>query len=46
MYTVNVGYGRTEIADALRDQVVTLNYFSLSAANIPAARFAERLVHK
>lgn len=39
-------YGRTEIADAVRDQIATLNYFSLSAANIPAARFAEKLISK
>ncbi|WP_338112648.1 aspartate aminotransferase family protein [Zooshikella ganghwensis] len=45
-WTVNVGYGRTEIADAVRDQLVTMNYFAQTAGNIPAAQFAERLLSK
>ena len=28
VWTVNVGYGRTEIADAVRDQLVEMNYFA------------------
>ena len=46
VWTVNVGYGRTEIADAVRDQLVTLNYFAHTAGNVPAAQFAERLIEK
>ncbi|MEH6627762.1 MAG: aminotransferase [Motiliproteus sp.] len=46
VWTVNVGYGRTEIADAVRDQLVTLNYFAQTAGNIPAALFAEKLIEK
>tara|TARA_R110000744_G_scaffold21536_9_gene55639 strand:- start:9924 stop:11312 length:1389 start_codon:yes stop_codon:yes gene_type:complete len=46
VWTVNVGYGRTEIADAVRDQLVTLNYFAQTAGNVPAAQFAERLISK
>ncbi|GAB3105446.1 aminotransferase class III-fold pyridoxal phosphate-dependent enzyme [Aestuariicella hydrocarbonica] len=46
VWTVNVGYGRTEIADAVRDQLVTMNYFAQTAGNIPAAQFAERLLEK
>jgi taurine-pyruvate aminotransferase len=46
LWTVNVGYGREEIANAVRDQLLQLNFFSHSAANIPAARLAERLVSK
>ncbi len=46
VWTVNVGYGRTEIADAVRDQLVTLNYFAHTAGNVPAARFASRLIEK
>jgi len=46
VWTVNVGYGRTEIADAVRDQLVTLNYFAQTAGNVPAAQFAERLLDK
>ncbi|MFD2237432.1 aspartate aminotransferase family protein [Aureimonas populi] len=46
VWTVNVGYGRTSIADAVRDQLVTMNYFAQSAGSIPAALFAEALVEK
>lgn len=46
VWTVNVGYGRAEIADAVRDQLVTLNYFAQTAGNVPASRFARRLVEK
>jgi taurine-pyruvate aminotransferase len=46
VWTVNVGYGRTEIADAVRDQLVTLNYFAQTAGNVPAAEFAEKLIAK
>ncbi|WEF24447.1 hypotaurine--pyruvate aminotransferase Tpa [Paracoccus sp. S3-43] len=46
VWTVNVGYGRTSIADAIRDQLVKLNYYAGAAGNVPAALFAERLVQK
>lgn len=46
VWTVNVGYGRTEIADAIRDQVVRLNYFSGAAGTVPGAEYAERLIEK
>ena len=46
VWTVNVGYGRTEIADAVREQLVTMNYFAQSAGNIPAIRYAARLLEK
>ena len=46
VWTVNVGYGRTSIADAVRDQLVKLNYFANSAGSIPGALFAERLAEK
>ena len=46
VWTVNVGYGRAEIADAVRDQLVKLNYFAGSAGSIPGALFADRLVDK
>jgi len=46
VWTVNVGYGRTEIADAVREQLVNMNYFAQTAGNVPAAQFAERLVEK
>jgi len=46
VWTVNVGYGRETIADAVRDQLVKLNYFANSAGSIPGARFSERLIEK
>ena len=46
VWTVNVGYGRTEIADAVRDQLVKMNYFAQTAGNSPAADFAAKLIEK
>ena len=46
VWTVNVGYGRESIADAVRDQLVKLNYFAGSAGSIPGALFAEKLLSK
>lgn len=46
VWTVNVGYGRESIANAVRDQLVQLNYFANSAGSIPGARFAEQLMSK
>ena len=46
VWTVNVGYGRESIADAVRDQLVKMNYFANSAGSIPGAMFAQRLIEK
>lgn len=46
VWTVNVGYGRESIANAVRDQLIKLNYFAGSAGSIPGARFAQRLIEK
>jgi taurine-pyruvate aminotransferase len=46
VWTVNVGYGRESIANAVRDQLMQLNYFAGSAGSIPASRFAKRLIEK
>lgn len=46
VWTVNVGYGREKIADAVRDQLVTMNYFANTAGNIPGAKFAAMLIDK
>ena len=46
VWTVNVGYGRESIANAVRDQLVKMNYFAGSAGSIPGALFAEKLVSK
>jgi len=46
VWTVNVGYGRTSIADAVRDTLVKMNYFAGVGGSVPAALFAERLISK
>lgn len=46
VWTVNVGYGRERIANAIRDQLIKLNYFAGSAGSIPGAVFSERLIAK
>ena len=46
VWTVNVGYGRESIANAVRDQLVKLNYFAGTAGNVPGAKFAARLIEK
>ena len=46
LWTVNVGYGRESIAKAVYDQLVTMNFYSQTAGNIPAALFAEKLLEK
>ena len=35
VWTVNVGYGRESIANAVRDQLIKLCYFAGSAGSIP-----------
>jgi len=46
VWTVNVGYGRESIANAVRDQLVKLNYFAGSAGSIPGSLFSEKLLEK
>ena len=46
VWTVNVGYGRERIANAVRDQLIKLNYFAGSAGSIPGAIFSEMLIDK
>lgn len=46
VWTVNVGYGREEIAKAVYNQLIKLNYFAGSAGSIPGALFAEKLLEK
>jgi taurine-pyruvate aminotransferase len=46
VWTVNVGYGRERIANAVRDQLVKMNYFANSAGSIPGSIFAEKLISK
>ncbi len=46
VWTVNVGYGRESIANAVRDQLVKMNFFGGTMGTIPGALFAERLIEK
>lgn len=46
VWTVNVGYGRETIADAVRDQLVKLNFYSSAAGSEPGALLAKTLLDK
>ncbi len=46
VWTVNVGYGRESIANAVRDQLIKMNYFANSAGSIPGSLFAKKLIEK
>ncbi|QIE45733.1 aminotransferase class III-fold pyridoxal phosphate-dependent enzyme [Pseudohalocynthiibacter aestuariivivens] len=46
VWTVNVGYGRERIANAVRDQLIKLPYFAGSTGSIPGALFSEKLISK
>ncbi len=46
VWTVNVGYGRERIANAVRDQLIRMPYFANSAGSIPGSIFAENLIAK
>lgn len=46
VWTVNVGYGRESIANAVRDQLVKMNYYAGAAGTVPGAIFAEKLIEK
>lgn len=43
LWCVNVGYGRTELADAAYDQLKEMAYFPLTQSHIPAIKLAEKL---
>ncbi|MCQ1059795.1 aspartate aminotransferase family protein [Photobacterium sp. DNB23_23_1] len=44
VWCVNVGYGRESIAEAVKAQLVSLNYFAGTAATPVAAQFASKLL--
>ena len=46
VWTVNVGYGRERIANAVRDQLLKLNFFAGAAGSVPGSIFAEKLIEK
>jgi taurine-pyruvate aminotransferase len=43
LWCVNVGYGRTELAEAAFEQLKELAYFPLSQSHVPAIKLAEKL---
>ena len=46
VWTVNVGYGRARIGQAIADAVTKMCFFGGSAGTIPGAQFAEMLIAK
>ncbi len=46
VWTVNVGYGRERIANAVRDQLVKMNFFGNTLGSVPGAEFAGKLISK
>ena len=46
VWTVNVGYGRESIAQAVHDQLMKMCYFAQAAGSIPGSLFAEKLIEK
>ena len=46
VWTVNVGYGCTEIVDAMAEQLKKFNYFSNANGNIPTILFSDKLISK
>lgn len=46
VWTVNVGYGRKRIADAVHAQLMQMCYFAQAAGSVPAALYAEKLIDK
>ncbi|MGX8718977.1 MAG: aminotransferase class III-fold pyridoxal phosphate-dependent enzyme, partial [Desulfovibrio sp.] len=46
VWTVNVGYGRKEIVDAVAKQMLEFNYFANGIGNIPTIEFSEKLISK
>ena len=46
VWTVNVGYGRESIANAVRDQIMKMCFYAGAAGTIPGAQFAEKLIEK
>jgi taurine-pyruvate aminotransferase len=43
LWCVNIGYGRTELAEVAADQMRQLSYFPHTAMNAPAAALAEKI---
>ena len=46
VWTVNLGYGRQRIAQAVADQLTKMCYFAGSGGTVPGALFAQQLLEK
>lgn len=46
VWTVNVGYGRARIGQAVAHALTEMNFFAQTTGSIPGAQFAERLIAK
>ncbi len=46
VWTVNVGYGRERIANAVHANLMKMCYFANAAGNVPGALYAEKLIEK
>jgi taurine-pyruvate aminotransferase len=46
VWTVNVGYGRERIANAVQAQIMKMCYFANAAGSVPGALFAKKLIEK
>ena len=46
VWTVNVGYGRERIANAVHTNLMKMCYFANAAGNVPGALYAEKLIDK
>lgn len=46
VWTVNVGYGRKEIVDAVAKQMMEICYFANGIGNLPTIQFSEKLISK
>jgi adenosylmethionine-8-amino-7-oxononanoate aminotransferase len=43
LWCVNIGYGRSELAEVAAEQMLQLSYFPHTAMNVPAAGLAEKI---
>src|SRR5690625_3593058 len=43
LWSVTVGYGRTELAEVVHDQLVRMPYYPMTASHIPAIKLGDKL---
>src|SRR5690242_13126246 len=43
LWCVNIGYGRSELAEVASEQMLQLSYFPHTAMNVPAAGLADKI---